>query len=264
MFAPTKTYRRWHRRVNVAQRRYAIASAIAASGIPALVQARGHIIDEIAEVPLVFSDKIESYKKTKEAVAFLQRAKLWSDIEKVYNSKRFRSGKGKGRNRRYKQKLGPVVMYNNDGGIVKAFRNIPGVTLLSVNRINLLKIAPGGHVGRLIVWTESAFRKLDSIFGTFTKKSDVKSDFTLPYPKMTNSDFTRLIRSEEITKAVRPTRKQTKVHKVHRNPLKKPALMAKLNPYSVVVRRAGVAASKKKEAKTVDSKQPAQKKQAAE
>merc|ERR1739844_851735 len=34
MFAPTKTYRRWHRKVNVAQKRYAIVSAIAASGVP--------------------------------------------------------------------------------------------------------------------------------------------------------------------------------------------------------------------------------------
>lgn len=245
MFAPTKTYRRWHRRVNVAQRRHAVASAIAASGVPALVQARGHIIDEISEVPLVFNDKIESFTKTKEAVAFLQRAKLWADIEKVYNSKRYRAGKGKGRNRRYKQKLGPVIVYNNDGGIVRAFRNIPGITLLSVNRLNLLKIAPGGHLGRLIVWTESSFRKLDSIFGTFTKKSETKKGFSLPYPKMTNSDFARLIRSEEITKVIRPARKHVKISKIHRNPLKKPALMAKLNPYSTVLRRAHVLASKK-------------------
>lgn len=84
MFAPTKTYRRWHRRVNVAQRRLAIASAIASSGIPSLVQARGHVIDKLSEIPLVFSDKIESFKKTKEAVAFLERANLWADIEKVY------------------------------------------------------------------------------------------------------------------------------------------------------------------------------------
>lgn len=83
MFAPTKTYRRWHRRVNVAQRRHAIASAIAASGIPALIQARGHVIDQLSEVPLVITDKIESYKKTKEAVAFLQRVNLWADVEKV-------------------------------------------------------------------------------------------------------------------------------------------------------------------------------------
>jgi hypothetical protein len=41
MFAPTKTYRRWHRKVSVAQKRYAIVSAIAATGVPALVMAKG-------------------------------------------------------------------------------------------------------------------------------------------------------------------------------------------------------------------------------
>lgn len=96
--------------------------------------------------------------------------------------------------------MGPVIIYNNDGGIVRAFRNVPGLTLLSVNHLNLLKIAPGGHVGRLLVWTESAFRKLDNLFGTFTKKSTVKKGFSLPYPKMTNTDFSRLIRSDEISK----------------------------------------------------------------
>lgn len=44
---------------------------------------------------------------------------------------------------------------------------------------------------------------------------------------------------------VRRPRKQTKVAKVHRNPLKKPALMVKLNPYAKVLRRAAVMASQK-------------------
>jgi len=78
----------------------------------------------------------------------------------VRDSKRVRAGKGKSRNRRHKQKLGPIIVYNNDGGIVRAFRNVPGVTTMSVDRLNLLKIAPGGHLGRLIVWTEGAFRKV--------------------------------------------------------------------------------------------------------
>ena len=43
MFAPTKVYRRWHRRVNVQQKRYAMCSAIAATGVPALVMAKGNI-----------------------------------------------------------------------------------------------------------------------------------------------------------------------------------------------------------------------------
>lgn len=167
----------------------------------------------------------------------------------MYNSKRYRAGKGKRRNRRYKQKKGPLVVYNNDGGLVKAFRNIPGITTLPVDKLNLLKLAPGGHLGRLIVWTESAFRKLDAIFGTFKGKSSVKKGWSLPQPKMLNSDFARIIRSEEIVKAVRATKKNKKVPKVHRNPLKKPALMAKLNPYSTVIRRAAVLASKKAAAK---------------
>ena len=42
MFAPIKTWRRWHRKVNLKQKRHAAASAIAASAITPLVQARGN------------------------------------------------------------------------------------------------------------------------------------------------------------------------------------------------------------------------------
>jgi len=43
MFAPTKTWRRWHRRINTTQKRYAICSAVAATAIPALVMAKGKL-----------------------------------------------------------------------------------------------------------------------------------------------------------------------------------------------------------------------------
>merc|ERR1711926_53106 len=36
MFNPNKTWRRWYRKINVTQRRYATCSAIAATAIPAL------------------------------------------------------------------------------------------------------------------------------------------------------------------------------------------------------------------------------------
>ena len=44
MFAPTKTWRRWHRKINVNQKRYALCSAIAASGIPSLVMSKGIVL----------------------------------------------------------------------------------------------------------------------------------------------------------------------------------------------------------------------------
>lgn len=75
----------------------------------------GHRIDNIPEVPLVVTDKIQSFTKTKEAVCFLRRdVKAWTDVEQVYKSKRLRAGKGKMRNRRRIQKRGPLIVYDND------------------------------------------------------------------------------------------------------------------------------------------------------
>merc|ERR1711878_235692 len=51
MFAPTKVYRRWHRRVNVQQKRYALCSAIAASGVPALVMAKATELKKFQKFP---------------------------------------------------------------------------------------------------------------------------------------------------------------------------------------------------------------------
>ena len=126
MFAPLKAWRRWHRRVNIKQRRYAICSAIAATGVPGLIMAKGHHIEGVPEIPLVLNDKVEEVKKTKEAVKILRNLVAWRDIEKVKQTKRLRAGKGKLRNRRRIMKRGPLIIYNKDNGITKAFRNIPG------------------------------------------------------------------------------------------------------------------------------------------
>ena len=75
----------------------------------------GHRIDGIPEVPLVVTDKIQSFTKTKEAMIFLRRdVKAWTDVEQVYKSKRLRAGKGKMRNRRRIQKRGPLIVYDSD------------------------------------------------------------------------------------------------------------------------------------------------------
>lgn len=240
MFAPTKTFRRWHRHINVNQRRYAMCSAIAATGIPAVVMSKGHRIEQIPEVPLVVTNKVQEMKKTKEAVQFLKKFKAWSDIEKVYKSRRFRAGKGKMRNRRRIQRRGPLVIFDKDQGIVRAFRNIPGITLLNVDRLNLLKIAPGGHVGRFCIWTEAAFKKLDRLYGTWKKPSTLKTGYNLPMPKMTNTDLQRLLKSDEITAALRSKRKPGTRRIQKKNPLKNSRVMQRLNPYTAVQKRAAV------------------------
>ena len=234
MFAPTRVWRRWFVKTSQTQRRHATASALAATALPALVLARGHRVEEIEEVPLIVSSEIESFTKTKQAVAALKALNAYEDVMKVSNSRKIRAGVGKLRNRRHVQRRGPLVIYNQDNGIVKAFRNLPGVEIASVHSLNLLQLAPGGHLGRFVIWTEDAFKQLDTIFGTYETASDVKKGYHLPSAKITMPDVTRLINSDEIQSVVRPAGpKQTKRPFTQRkNPLRNRGVLFRLNPYA--------------------------------
>jgi len=257
MFAPSKIWRRWHRKINVNQRRYAIVSALAASAVPALVMARGHSIDNVPEVPLVVANNaINGLTKTKEAVALLKKLGAHRDVKRVIASKRLRPGKGKARNRRYVQKLGPLVIYNERSTLIRAFRNIPGVDLVSVTRLNLLKLAPGGHLGRFIVWTQDAFERLESLYGTTTSNSKEKVNYHLPHNIVTNTDISRVINSIEIQSALRPKRDKAKRTTKKKNPLKNLYVRQKLDPYTIHRRRLAlrVEASAEKRRKAVAEK----------
>jgi large subunit ribosomal protein L4e len=58
MFAPLRIWRKWHRKSNLKQKKYAIATSIAASAILPLVQARGHRVNQIPELPLVIDNSV--------------------------------------------------------------------------------------------------------------------------------------------------------------------------------------------------------------
>lgn len=96
-----------------------------------------------------------------------------------------------------------MVVYHKDQGLRRAFRNIPGIDLISVEKLNLLKLAPGGHVGRFVIWTESAFQRLDKLFGSWKTASAEKKGYNLPQPKMANTDLARLLKADEIKKVLR-------------------------------------------------------------
>ncbi|CAO1618969.1 unnamed protein product [Jaminaea pallidilutea] len=239
MFAPTKLWRRWFVKTNQKQKRYALASALAATAIPSLLLARGHRVEQVEEVPLVVEDAVQNFTKTKDAVAFLQSVKAYDDVVKVSNSRKIRAGQGKLRNRRHTQRRGPLVVYNEDNGVVKAFRNLPGVEVASVDRLNLLQLAPGGHLGRFVIFTSSAFSKLDSIFGTADQPSLVKKGFKLPASKITNTDVTRIINSDEIQSVVRPAGPShtKRPYTQKKNPLRNRAALFRLNPYAATMIR---------------------------
>lgn len=267
MFAPTKTWRKWHGKVNVTARRYAICSALAASAVPSLVMARGHRIEETAECPLVVSSAMEGTAKTAAAVALLKKMGAYADVEKSIASRTMRAGKGKMRNRRFVQRRGPLIIYDNDAGLTRAFRNIPGVELASVDSLNLLQLAPGGHMGRFCVWTEGAFAKLDKVFGTHKKPSEVKTRhkkaYRVPQLQMTNSDLSRIINSDEVQTHVVAPKEGTKPAVLKRNPLKVAAVMDELNPAAGPARAAATKAQAAAEAAKKSKKRGKESKESA-
>jgi len=153
------------------------------------------------------------------------------------------------RNRRYVQRRGPLIVYNEKTPLTKAFRNLPGVELVAVSRLNLLQLAPGGHLGRFVIWTKDAFEKLDSIYGTYKKPSQEKVDYRLPRPALTNADVTRIINSDEVQSSLREKIPQQKVHLRKKNPLKNLNFLIKLNPYAKTVRRRQLLAKEKSDKK---------------
>lgn len=222
-------------------RRFATASALAASSVPALLLARGHRISTVPEVPLVVSSKTfegGALAKTSAAVSLLKALGAGPDVVKVQKSRKLRAGKGKMRGRRFRQRRGPLVVYNPDVDgkeLARAFRNIPGVETSSVFALNLLQLAPGGHLGRFVIWTSSAFAALDEVYGSTTSPSTLKKDFLLPSNLVSNADITRLINSDEVQKVLREPKgyantKRSAVQK--KNPLRNRQVLLRLNPYA--------------------------------
>ena len=222
MFNPTTVWRRLHRKVNLTQRRHAVASAIAASAVPSLVLARGHRINDVPEIPLVV-DSLQ-VSKTKDLLTILYALGCGDELDTIIKTKKIRQGVGK---------AGPLIIYDNGSiNVKKAARNIPGVEVCHVERLNLLQLCPGGHLGRFVIWTKDAFEKLNSIFGDRKNPGVEKKGYILERPMLTNANIARIINSDDIQSVVKKMEKNTVMHdKQKKNPLTNKVKMNYLNPY---------------------------------
>jgi large subunit ribosomal protein L4e len=152
------------RRIPKKEKRLALLSAIAATASKGVVASRGHSIEDVPEIPLIVTDELEELKKVKEVEEALIHLGVFSDIYRVKESRKIRAGKGKYRGRKMKQAVGPLIVVAENKGIIEASRNIPGVEVVTVNNLNVEKLAPGTHPGRLTIWTNSAIEKLNELY----------------------------------------------------------------------------------------------------
>lgn len=238
MFAPLQSYRRWHRKINQNQKRHAVAAALAASAVAPLVMARGHRVQEVPELPLVIDSL--NIETTKTLFGSLRKYGANEEMKRTRDSKKIRQGVGKMRNSRYVLRKGPLIVYGDENNLVKrTAKNLPGVETCNVHRLNLLQLAPGGHLGRFVIWTKDAFKALDNIFGKWRTKGIEKTGYVLNRNVMTCADLARIINSDQVQSKIRVIKTNKVAHESRkRNPLKSRSLMQKLNPYDAIRRQA--------------------------
>ena len=232
-----KTWRRWHRKVNLRQRRHALASAIAATAVTSLVLARGHRVSKVPQLPLVLDDDFAKVQKTKEAIAVLKRFGAFEDVERVVRSRASRAGKSKARGKKYKHRRGPLIIVNDKSeSLYRATRNIPGVTLINVHRLNIRHLAPGGQFGRFCIYTKGAFEELARQFGSLRGASVAKKGYVLKREVISNPDIAAIINSDEVQRVLKDKKSVRALHpRQKKNPLKNRELLHKLNPYAKTV-----------------------------
>merc|ERR1719329_840907 len=244
MFAPLKVWRKWHRTSNRNQKRHAVASALAACAVAPLVLARGHHVNTVPELPLVVDTL--NVDSTKALLKALEAVGVDEDLRRVRASKATRAGFNKMRYSRFKMAKGPLIVYGDENpNLKRTARNLPGIDTCSVHRLNLLQLAPGGHLGRFVMFTADAFKCLNKVFGTYREKGIEKNGYQLNRNMMSCADLARIINSDQVQAKLRAVRKNPIVKRsTKKNPLKNKTLMQKLNPSS----RAWREAAKKNEA----------------
>jgi large subunit ribosomal protein L4e len=170
----TTPEKRIYKQLNKKERLLGIAAAVAATGSKYYVERRGHIIDKVLFLPLIIEDDLESIDKTREFREFSLRVGIYEDILRVRNNVKLVGGKAKWRGRGRKVRKGPLIVYNEDRGIVKAARNIEGVDVVSAKEVSVIHLAPGGVPGRLTVWSKSAVETIEERLGYVLRRVVMK------------------------------------------------------------------------------------------
>lgn len=126
-------------RINKKENKKAIRSAISAN----------------AEAVKIVDDKFMNLKKTKEVQKTLDKIGFKTEIRKSKDRK-LRAGKGSMRGRKYKVRRGPLLVVAKQTEAVRAAKNVAGVDVADVRKLNAELLCPGIQPRRAILFTKEA------------------------------------------------------------------------------------------------------------
>lgn len=151
-----KASKKWEQKINKKERKKALASALSAT----TTQHTNKKQAAPETYPFILTEDFNELTKTKEVYQALQNLGLEEELERT-KQKKIRAGKGKMRGRKYKRKVGPLILAPKDATIHRAARNIPGITTKTPESLSILDVAPGSHPGRILLTTKETLKQLE-------------------------------------------------------------------------------------------------------
>jgi large subunit ribosomal protein L4e len=156
-FAP-RAGKVWAQKINDQERRKAIRSAIAATMVKEFVASRGHKVPQ--SFPFIIDDSFEALKTSQAVEDALMRLQLGDELARA-SVTHTRGGRAARRGRGTVRAIGPLLVVSKDAPVAKAARNVPGVDVVVVDRLNARLLAPGREPARLTLFTAAAVQKME-------------------------------------------------------------------------------------------------------
>ncbi|MDR9412976.1 MAG: 50S ribosomal protein L4, partial [Haloferacaceae archaeon] len=151
---PPKAQKQLTKKINRKERQLAVRAALAATTDADVVAARGHQFDPDLQLPIVVEDAFEQLHRTAEVAELFEQIGIAADVERADANRSVRAGRGTMRGRRYQTPKAVLVVTAEAPS--RGARNLAGVDVVTAATVGTADLAPGGHPGRLTVYTEAA------------------------------------------------------------------------------------------------------------
>jgi len=163
---PPKPEKDWSQKMNRKEKHLARMSALSATAVKEMVQARGHQFDKELTLPIVMEEDFERLPEdveegyTQEMIDLFDTLGVYEDVERARTGRHQRAGRGKMRGRRFRTPKSILVVVEDINSMRPFFRNLPGVEVVTPNRMSIERLAPGGDPGRLTIISMQALEQM--------------------------------------------------------------------------------------------------------
>lgn len=166
---PPVSWKKNYKKINKKEKQLGFCSAIAATSNKDIIEKRGHNVGNISAFPIVVANDLEKITKTAELRKTLLSLGLEEDLKRSTNTVRVPSGKSRLRGRKKHTALSCLIVVSKDSPVSKLKKSLPGVNIVSIEKLSIMDLVPGTKPVRLTIYTKNAIDSMNKINTVWSK-----------------------------------------------------------------------------------------------